>query len=69
MAPPYEPPLWMPAIIPSAMSGDMPKVRGMRRAMPIVAVRPGMAPKMMPPITPTSIARMFCHSRMTQREL
>jgi hypothetical protein len=50
-------------------AGSIPKVNGTNRARPIVAVRPGIDPKIMPSRVPKIINSRFHPSRAWNRPL
>jgi hypothetical protein len=56
----------MPSRAEKAMTAGKPKVKGMSRATPMTAVRPGSAPKTMPSATPIKLAT---RASMLQAEL
>ena len=47
----------------------MPKVRGRQRATAMVAVRPGIAPKIIPVATPPMISSIGCRARTSLKPL
>ena len=56
--PPDVPPIYRASSSEMPSIGDMPKVTGRNRATPMVTVRPGMAPTMMPTIVPLTMSAM-----------
>ena len=50
--PPYIAPIYIPTSIIKPVTGSIPKVNGNKIATPIVAVKPGKAPIIIPPVTP-----------------
>jgi hypothetical protein len=50
--PPYTAPVYNPRRNANEMVGASPKVKGMKTAIVIVAVKPGRAPKIIPTRTP-----------------
>jgi hypothetical protein len=57
--PPHMAPAKMAPIRIKAESGVIPKVRGIKMAMPMAAVNPGRAPNMFPTITPAAEMNRF----------
>ena len=59
MEPPYMPPQYIAMSRTIAVTGSIVKVSGSASATPIVAVRPGSAPMMIPTIIPAKSTNRF----------
>ncbi|WP_338114701.1 hypothetical protein [Vibrio diabolicus] len=61
-------PTYVPSKALNAISGAMPKVRGMSSAIPIVAVKPGNMPNQITSMTPKKLATKAIGSRAPEKK-